>query len=89
MRIVDGCAGFVSKPMVGRSSGDASTGGAAVPVRKELQPFWSVVDGRVRDETTTTALLSHMVVVVCEQEIALGRESAEESPPSSAFRSQK
>jgi hypothetical protein len=38
MGIVDGCAGFVLKPM--GSSGDASTVVMAVPVRKGLRPFW-------------------------------------------------
>ena len=45
MPIVDGCAGFVSKPMAMGSSGNASTGGdgrACVPVRKGLWPFSSV-----------------------------------------------
>ena len=38
MGIVDGCAGFVLKPM--GSSGNASTLVMAVPVRKGLWPFW-------------------------------------------------
>jgi hypothetical protein len=38
MGIVDGCAGFVLKPM--GSSGNVSTVMMAVPVRKGLRPFW-------------------------------------------------
>jgi hypothetical protein len=55
MRIVDGCAGFVLKPM--GSSGDASTVVKAVPVRKGLRLFWMMTVMR-------RWLISHMVVVV-------------------------
>jgi hypothetical protein len=80
MTVVDGCAGFVSKPMGG--SGDVIAQVVmAVPIRKELRPFWSVVLMAVLDEKT--AFISWLVV--CDKRLHFERENAEESPPSSAF----
>jgi hypothetical protein len=53
----------------------------ALPVRKELRPFWSVVLTAVRDETT--AFISWLIV--CDKRLHFERENAEESPPSSAY----
>jgi hypothetical protein len=54
MGIVDGCAGFVLKPM--GSSGNASTVVMAVPVRKVLRLFWMMTVMRRQ-------LLSHGFIV--------------------------
>jgi hypothetical protein len=53
----------------------------AVLLRKELQPFWSVVLVAMHDETM--AFISWWVV--CDKRLHSERENAEESPPSGAF----
>jgi hypothetical protein len=54
----------------------------AMPVRKELQPYWSAVLMAVRDEMT--AFISWLVV--CDKRLHFERENAEESLVQALFK---